>query len=142
MSIVRWRYPFFVVACLELYHSTSFYESNSTLSLERRGEIYTHSLPIMQVDCLPIRVIPRVESSPIGVELVREDKIPLLVGVRERRLSVRTLRCRNVNKTNVVRDLGNLASSICAAQVERALCCLEFSGEMTVDRVAGTEISE
>jgi hypothetical protein len=94
----------------------------------------------MQVDCLPIRVIPRVESSPIGVELVREDKIPLLVGIRERRLSVRALRCSSINKTNVVRDLGNLASSICATQVERALCCLESSGEMTVDRVTSTRL--
>ena len=94
----------------------------------------------MQVNCLPIGVIPRVESSPIGIELVREDKIPLLIGVRKRRLSVRTLRCCNVNKTNVVRELGNLASSICAAQVERALCCLVFSGEMTVDRVTSTRM--
>ena len=103
-------------------------------------EIIIHGLPIVQVNCLPIRVVPRVESSPIGVKLVREDKIPLLLGVRERSLSVRTLGCRSVNKTNLVHDLGDLASSICAAQVERALCCLAFSGEMTVDRVASTRM--
>ena len=91
----------------------------------------------MQVDCLPIRVIPGVESSPVDVELVREDKIPLLAGVRERRLSVRTVGCLYIDKTDIVGYLGNLAGRVCAPEVERALCCLAFSGEMAVHRVAG-----
>ena len=108
----------------------------------RRRRKYTHSLPIMQVDCLPIRVIPGVESSPVDVELVREDKIPLLAGVRERRLSVRTVGCLYIDKTDIVGYLGNLAGSVCAAQVKRALCCLESSGEMTVNRVTSTTMDD
>ena len=35
-------------------------------------------LPVVQVDRLPVRVVPRVEAAPVDVELVTEDKLPLL----------------------------------------------------------------
>lgn len=82
----------------------------------------THCLPIVQINCLPKRIIPGVESSPIDLKLIREDKVPVLRGVLKGGLSVCTLGRFRIDETKVERSqLGDLAGCICAAIVERTL---------------------
>jgi len=59
--------------------------------------VCTHRLPIIQIDCLPIWVIPWPEGSPIDIKLVREHKVPLLGGVLERGFGVCALGSRRID---------------------------------------------
>ena len=67
-----------------------------------------HGLPIVEINCLPIWVIPGPEGSTVEVKLIRKDKVPILSGVLKRRLSVCALGCIRIDETDVVDQLGDL----------------------------------
>jgi hypothetical protein len=101
------REPLFVVMASGSYHSRLLVCDAKMRKTSERRNLHTHG-PIMQINCLPIWVIPWVESSAVSVKLVAEDELHLLRRVKIRRLCIHFSRSFQVYETPISRHLGNL----------------------------------
>jgi hypothetical protein len=60
-------------------------------------------LPVMEIDCLPVRVVPRVERAAVDVEFIREDED--IFGIVHHRLAGEGVpRCVGVDWGREARD--------------------------------------
>jgi hypothetical protein len=80
----------------------------------------TYRSPVMQVDRLPIGVIPWIKCTTVLVEFVREHQLPFL-SIQIGRLRISFSWSVLVNEAKVSREIGDLARRVDSAEVEAPL---------------------
>lgn len=76
--------------------------------------------PVVEIGSFPIRIVSRIKSAAIHVELITEDQFPVFTLVIIRRMCVCVFRGVLINQAPVSRDQRDLARGIRAANIEHA----------------------